>query len=138
MSFTGSFTEDEQHLLAPLFLLRGHKNIDKIDCSVLAHRATVCPRKAFLLKEAVRLNLTYLYTLSVTQRSFSICSEGRNRSVTRRIVLSMMDLIECVTSDNGFAFFTLNCHLVSCITNLNAELRLLFLPTGMLYYQCEY
>ena len=84
MSFTGSFTEDEQHLLPPLFLLRGHKNIDKIDCSVLAHRATACPRKAFpLLKEAVKLNLTYLYTLSVTLRSFLICSEGRNRSVTR-------------------------------------------------------
>ena len=84
MSFTGSFTEDEQHLLAPaLFLFRGHKNIDKIDCSVLAHRATACPRKAFLLREEVKLNLTYLYTLSVTLRRFLICSEGRNRSVTR-------------------------------------------------------
>ena len=84
MSFTGSFTKDEQHLLAPaLFLFRGHKNIDKIDCSVLAHRATACPRKAFLLREEVKLNLTYLYTLSVTLRRFLICSEGRNRSVTR-------------------------------------------------------
>ena len=83
MSFTGSFTEDEQHLLAQLFLFHGHTNVGKIDCSVLANRATACPRKAVLLKEAVKLNLTYLYTLSVTLRSFLVCSEGRNRSVTR-------------------------------------------------------
>ena len=67
LSFTGSFTEDEQHLFAPLFPFRSHKNTGNIDCSP----ATACPRKAFLLKKA----LNYLYTLSVTPRSVLVCCE---------------------------------------------------------------